>query len=1564
MASEVGVLDIPPENVKQKGRLQPGRMFLVDTKEKRIVSDDELKQRIASAEPYAEWLKQYLVKLEDLPTPPVVHEPDHETVLRRQETFGYTAEDLKTLINPMATSGSEPLGSMGTDTPLAVLSEKPQLLYGYFKQLFAQVTNPPVDAIREEIIMGIETAVGPEGNLLEPTPESCRQLEVPTPVLTNEDLERLRALDGGPASHGFRSMTIPALFQVNEGGPGLRKAIENMQVQASEAIAEGHNLLIVSDRGHDEEDAPIPALLAVSAVHHHLLREGTRTRVGIVVESGEPREVHHFALLIGFGASAVNPYLAFETIHDQVGQGLIPGPAGKAEKKYIKALNKGIVKVISKMGISTIQSYHGAQVFEAVGLNQDFIDEYFTWTASRIGGVGIDVVAKEVKDRHYRAYPPRAIRHTTLGTGGQYQYRADGEYHLFNPETVHRLQYACRTGSYEAYKEYAALVNNQSKTLCTLRGLMDFKPAGKPVPLAEVESVESILHRFKTGAMSYGSISQEAHEALAVAMNRIGGKSNTGEGGEDPARYKSLPNGDSKNSAIKQVASGRFGVTSDYLVNAQELQIKIAQGAKPGEGGQLPGSKVYPWIAKVRHSTPGVGLISPPPHHDIYSIEDLAQLIHDLKNANRRARVSVKLVAEVGVGTIAAGVAKAHADVILISGYDGGTGASPLTSIKHAGIPWELGLAEAHQVLLLNNLRSRVTVEADGQLKTGRDVAIAALLGAEEFGFATAPLVVLGCVMMRVCHLNTCPVGVATQDPELRKRFTGDPAHVVNFMRFVATELREYMAELGFRTLDEMVGHSERLEMRRAVDHWKARNLDFTRILFQPKVPKEWGRTCQIAQDHGIDQSLDVTTLLDICRPAIEQRKKVEAKVAIRNVNRVVGTIMGSELTRRWGAKGLPDDTIRLTFAGLRRPELRRLRASRDDARPGGRRQRLHRQGALRRPHRRLPAARLHLRGGGERHRRERGLLRRHRRRGLHPRRGRRALLRPQLRRHGGGRGGRRPRLRVHDRRAGGGAREDRAQLRGRHVGRHRLGARRGRRLREGAQPGDGLGRAALRSRPRSPSSGDRGAAREGHRVGARPVASSTPGRRSCRASCGWCRTTTGACSRPRPACGPRGSRPRRRRWRRSRRTPGTRRGSAATRTERQEEMGKPTGFIEYQREPSHDRSPLERIRDWDEFHPPVPDETLRIQGARCMDCGLPFCHTGKLIAGMASGCPLNNLIPEWNDLVYKGQWQEALIRLQKTNNFAEFTGRVCPAPCEGSCTVGISGDPVTIKSIEVSIIDRAFEEGWVLPDRPQTRTGYKVAVIGSGPAGLACAAQLNRAGHSVTVFERADRIGGLLMYGIPNMKLDKGIVQRRVNLMADSGIRFITGTEVGKHIPVRRIQNDYDAAVLCVGATKARDLPVDGRSLHGIHLAMDFLTRNTKSLLDSGLSDGRYISAAGRDVVVIGGGDTGTDCVGTSIRHGAKSVTQLEILPRSPDRRAADNPWPQWPKVHRTDYGQEEAAAIFGKDPRIFGISTKKFVGDAQGRVKELHTRRRSSGCATPTAASGRARCRAPSGW
>jgi glutamate synthase (ferredoxin) len=736
-------------------------------------------------------------------------------------------------------------------------------------------------------------------------------------VISNSELEQIRALDGGPASHGFRTMTLPILFRVADNGAGLRRAIEDLRQRTSEAISEGYNQILLSDRGHDELDAPIPALLAVSAVHHHLVRAGTRGRVGLVLESGEPREAHHFCLLIGYGASAINPYLAFETIDDQVRLGIIPGPTADAEKLYCKAVVKGVIKAISRMGISTVHSYHGAQVFEALGLNRDFVDEYFTWTPSRIGGIGIEAVSREVKLRQDRAYPPkRPVIHRQLQPGGQYKYRTDGENHLFNPLTIHTLQRAVRTGDYSTFKDYTSLVDDQSSRLATLRGLLEMRPALRPVPIEEVEPVDSIVKRFKTGAMSYGSISGEAHEALAIAMNRLGGKSNTGEGGEDPARYEPMANGDSRNSAIKQVASGRFGVTSEYLVNARELQIKMAQGAKPGEGGQLPGTKVYPWIAKTRHSTPGVGLISPPPHHDIYSIEDLAELIHDLKNANHRARISVKLVAEVGVGTVAAGVAKAHADVVLISGHDGGTGASPLTSIKHAGIPWELGLAEAHQVLLMNDLRSRIVVEVDGQLKTGRDVVIGALLGAEEFGFATAPLVALGCLMMRACHLNTCPVGVATQDPELRKRFAGDPQHVVNFMTFIAREVREHMARLGFRTIDEMVGRSDRLEMRPALDHWKARGLDFSRILAQPDVPASYGRHHTIAQEHNVEASLDATTLLGLCAPALTEGLPVRATLPIRNVNRVVGTMLGSEVTRRWGSDGLPDSTIELTFVG------------------------------------------------------------------------------------------------------------------------------------------------------------------------------------------------------------------------------------------------------------------------------------------------------------------------------------------------------------------------------------------------------------------------------------------------------------------------------------------------------------------------------------------------------------------------------------------------------------------------------------------------------------------------
>ena len=912
MASEVGVLDIAPERVLSKGRLQPGRLFLVDTREGRIISDEEIKKRIVTEHPYRQWLDENLLKLNELPNAEHLPEPDHQTVLQRQQAFGYTFEDLRILMAPMARQAVEAVGSMGTDTPLAVLSGKPQPLYNYFQQLFAQVTNPPIDSIREEIVTSAITTIGTESNLLEPTPKSCHQIELKSPILTNEELAKLRHID----QPGFKSVTLPMLFRAEAGEQGLAQAMEDLYAQADQAIADGNNILILSDRGVDAQAAPIPALLACAGLHHHLIRAGTRTRVGLVLETGEPREVHHFSLLVGYGAGAINPYLAFETLDDMIRQNLLVDiDHAKACQNFVKAAVKGIVKIASKMGISTIHSYCGAQIFEAIGLSSSIIDKYFTWTASRIEGAGLDVIAREAAMRHRHAFPERHTEAHTLDAGGQYQWRADGEVHLFSPKTVHKLQQAVRNADDAAFQEYSELVNNQLEERCTLRGLLDFKPRAG-VPLEEVESWESIVRRFKTGAMSYGSISKEAHESLAIAMNRIGGKSNTGEGGEDPARYVPDANGDSRNSAIKQVASGRFGVTSYYLVNAQELQIKMAQGAKPGEGGQLPGGKVYPPIAKVRHSTPGVGLISPPPHHDIYSIEDLAELIHDLKNSNTEARISVKLVAEVGVGTIAAGVAKAKADVVLISGYDGGTGASPLTSIKHAGIPWELGLAETHQTLLLNDLRSRIVVETDGQLKTGRDVIIAALLGAEEFGFATAPLVSLGCIMMRVCHLNTCPVGVATQNPELRKNFTGDPAHAVNFMRYIAEETRALMAQLGFRTIDEMVGRTDVLESTRAVNHWKTQGMDLSALLYQPEVPETTGRHHTEAQNHGLADALDITTLLTLCAPALDRGEPVRASLPIRNVNRVTGTILGSEVTRRYGAEGLPEDTIRLSFQG------------------------------------------------------------------------------------------------------------------------------------------------------------------------------------------------------------------------------------------------------------------------------------------------------------------------------------------------------------------------------------------------------------------------------------------------------------------------------------------------------------------------------------------------------------------------------------------------------------------------------------------------------------------------
>jgi len=913
MASEAGVLDIAPEQIKKKGRLQPGKMFLVDTVEGRIVSDKEIKQKLASQQPYAQWVAENQITMDQLPEPTRMHIPDTETVLRRQRAFGYSDEDLRMILAPMAIKGEEPVGSMGTDTPLACLSDKPQSLFNYFKQLFAQVTNPPIDPIREEMVMSLISYIGSERNILEEAPENCHMLKLEHPLLTNRELEKVRRV----SNRDLLATTLPTLFRASEGEAGLKRALDELCQRASLAVKAGYSLLILSDRGVTKDYAPIPCLLALAAVHNLLVREETRTQVALITESGEPREVMHFALLSGYGASAINPYLALESVENlawcgELGDGITPD---LAVKHFLKAIKKGLLKTFSKMGISTLQSYQGAQVFEAIGLNKDLIDAYFTGTTSRLEGIGISVLAAEAQLKHDYAFRPLTEFETELAVGGNYHQRVNGEYHLLNPNTISKLQQAVRQDSFKTFEEYTDLIDRQSANLCTLRGMMKLKKSDKPVLIDEVEPAKEIVKRFTTGAMSFGSISKEAHETLAIAMNRIGGKSNTGEGGEDEERFNPDANGDLRRSAVKQVASARFGVTANYLVNADELQIKMAQGAKPGEGGQLPGHKVDSVIARLRHSIPGVGLISPPPHHDIYSIEDLAQLIYDLKNVNPSARIAVKLVAEVGVGTVAAGVAKAHADVVLISGDTGGTGASPLSSIKHAGIPWELGLAETQQVLLLNDLRSRIRVQTDGKLQTGRDVVIAALLGAEEFGFATTPLIAMGCIMMRKCHLNTCSVGIATQDPVLRKQFQGQPEHVINFFFFIAEQVRQYMAKLGFRTVDEMVGRVDMLQAEEAVDHWKARGLDFSAILYDPPVPSRVARRCVHPQDHGLHHALD-HQLVEHSIDALLSLSPIEINLPVRNVHRSVGTMLSGEVARRYGSGGLPDDTLRIRLTG------------------------------------------------------------------------------------------------------------------------------------------------------------------------------------------------------------------------------------------------------------------------------------------------------------------------------------------------------------------------------------------------------------------------------------------------------------------------------------------------------------------------------------------------------------------------------------------------------------------------------------------------------------------------
>lgn len=1630
MASEVGVLDVDAANVKQKGRLKPGRMLLIDTKKKIVKDDEGVRELVLAKRPFEEWTKR-LFNLNDLRQAHLASESPMQvdgtsngssptfdnnnnnsnqngiltnssvtngtgaaaaaaaanklpTVRlfedKRLPLFAYTTEVINLLILPMVKTNKEALGSMGNDTPLACLSLYQPLTYDYFKQLFAQITNPPIDPFREKIIMSLGCPVGPEQNILEASGEQCNRLWLDQPILSISDLDVIKATK----FRGWQTKVIDCTFPIEHNKLGLTRALDRICDEATEAARTGFTLVVLSDRLAGPDRVPISALLSLGAVHHHLIHKRQRMRVGLIVETGEAREVHHISVLLGYGADAICPYLVFELLAGLRAEAKLQLTDQEIYQNYVKAMQTGISKVMAKMGISTLQSYKGAQIFEAVGLSQDVIDKCFKSTVSRIGGSNFEVLAAEAINRHQQTYSlDKTSDNVVLPDPGYYHWRSGGEKHINDPEAIANLQDASKTKDMKAYRNFSnATVAMLRK--CTLRGQTEFNYAKEPVPVEEVEEAKEIVKRFCTGAMSFGSISIEAHQTLAVAMNRIGGRSNTGEGGEDADRWEVQEPEHNRRSAIKQIASGRFGVTAAYVANSDELQIKIAQGAKPGEGGELPGHKVSKEIARTRHSIPGVGLISPPPHHDIYSIEDIAELMYDLKCANPNARISVKLVSEIGVGIVAAGVAKGKAEHIVISGHDGGTGASSWTGIKNAGLPWELGLSETHQVLTANDLRSRVILQVDGQLRTAFDVLVGAMLGADEFGFSTAPLISMGCIMMRKCHLNTCPVGIATQDPVLRKKFEGKPEHVINYLFLLAEDIRVELAKLGYRRLQDVIGRTDLLRFSPDKGNPKIGLLNFDAILCnaQSLRPNTSILGGSLKQDFQLEKRLD-NQLIREAQSVIDggpNSQPIHLSYPIRNVDRAFASTLSYYIAKKYGEPGLgKDNLINIHLRGTAGQSFcaflpigvtAYLEGDANDYVGKG----LSGGKVVVCPPKEAPAefkseeniivgnvclygatsGKLFIRGLAS----ERFCVRNSGATAVvegigdhgceYMTGGMVVVLGTTGRNFAAGMSGGLAYvwninndllslcnaetvdlMLITDENEFNSLRklieefiEDTGSERAKHIVENWQTARR---MFVKVFPKEY--QRALRQIKEEDEVAKDNAAKEnslnGHKAAAAAAPANLNGQQQVATQ------STGA--------------------------NGDSNGTKQTSNDVKDiedskpdeaKLDKIRGFMKYKRIKGYYREPKQRMSDWNEiFDQKFIRDNVRVQATRCMDCGVPLCQTSY-------GCPLGNIIPKWNDLVHRDDWQEAIMQLQQTNNFPEFTGRVCPAPCEGACVLGINESPVAIKTIEVSIIEVAFERGWIKPQPPLARTGKTVAVIGSGPAGLAAAAQLNKAGHLVTVFERNDRVGGLLQYGIPSMKLSKQVVQRRIDLMSAEGIIFKTGMNIGQNVDARELHQTFDAICIATGATWPRDLNIPGRELNGIHYAMTFLETWQKQQMmqqsnSYSNSNGNNtnnetkptISAKDKKVVVIGGGDTGCDCIGTSLRQGAHSITSFEILPKPPAARADDNPWPQWPKILRTDYGYEEVKLTEGEDPRRFCVSSKKFVDDGQGNVCGVET-------------------------